>query len=282
MSAPVQSGPRVLRASARDFAWLYSPPRGRAVLGALLDIEREVGAALRPGLEHTVAHVRLAWWREECERCAAGGPAHPATQALTAAADRPVDPRGFVDAATWDLAAATFATRSELAGYCERWGSAMMEIAAQSIATGDAAEREACARAGRALGAAVRESELLAGLAGDARAGRLRLPLDELERSGIEAAALARSPWTPALRGLIAVRCRDVRDAVAAGVAALPARRQPDLRGLVVWAALAHRAARGPHEAGRAGRMSDAWRAWRAARRADRGTFELMMENAID
>src|SRR5579884_2740592 len=105
---------RELEGSARDFAWLYAPPRLRAVLGPLLDIEREVGAALRPGLDHTVAHVRLAWWREECGRCARAQSVHPACRALLAAAGRPVDPTGLVAMAEWDLAAATFATRAEL------------------------------------------------------------------------------------------------------------------------------------------------------------------------
>ena len=67
---------RSLSGSARDFAWLYSPAPLRAVLGPLLDIEREIGAALRPGLDHGVAHMRLAWWHEECGRCAAGHPVH--------------------------------------------------------------------------------------------------------------------------------------------------------------------------------------------------------------
>src|SRR5690348_7178423 len=80
--APPRPPARALTGTARDLAWLYSPAPLRGVLAALLDIEREVGASLRPGLEHSVAHVRLAWWRDECERCAAARPAHPATQAL--------------------------------------------------------------------------------------------------------------------------------------------------------------------------------------------------------
>lgn len=283
--------PRALRGSARDFAWLYSPPPLRGALAALLDIEREIGAALRPGLDHTVAHVRLAWWREECERCAGGRPAHPATRALAAVVDRP-DPGGLVDIATWDLAAATFGTRAELAGYCDRWAAAVTETAARSAAPAEAADRDVRARFGRALGGALKEIELLTALAVDARAGRLRLPLDELSQAGIEPVSLASAPWPSALRRLIDARHRAARTALAASVDALPPDDQPALRGLLVWAALAHRASRraervlplpgSRHADGRvsdrAERIADAWLAWRAARRAERGRFRLERE----
>lgn len=273
---------RTLHGSARDFAWLYSPAPVRAVLGPLLEIEREIGAALRRGLDHGVAHVRLAWWREECVRCAAGHPLHPATRALlAAAAHRPIDPIGLIETAEWDLAAATFRTRAELAAYCERWASAMTEIVAQE--TGGAA-------AGRALGAALKEIELLVGLASEARAGRLRLPLDELEAHGVDPAALSEPPWSPRLRRLIEARHRAARASLARA-AALPLSSQPAARGLLVWGALAARASMraaraaqrdgfdgSPEVTGRAARLGDAWHAWRAARLADRGRFQIKRE----
>lgn len=274
---------RGLTGSARDFAWLYSPAPLRAVLGPLLEIEREIAAALRPGLDHGVAHVRLAWWREECGRCAAGRAAHPAARDLLAAAGRPVDPIGLVATAEWDLAGATFDTRAELGSYCERWASAMTQIAAQSV--GDAPF-------GRAFGTALKEIELLVGLGGDARAGRLRLPLDELAEAGIEPSALVTAPWTPALCRLVARRHRAARMALAESITALAGADQPALRGLLVWGALGLRASRraeraavrggvpagSPEGAQRASRLADAWQAWRAARRADRRRFQIKQE----
>lgn len=275
---------RALSGSARDFAWLYTPAPARAVLGPLLDIEREIGAALRPGLDHGVAHVRLAWWREECGRCAAGHPVHPATRALLAAAGhRPIDLLGLVETAEWDLAGATFETRAELVAYCDRWASAMPAILAQEAGL---------AAFGRAFGAALRELELLSGLAGDARVGRLRLPLDELDAAGIDPSALSHAPWSPALRRLIETYHRAARTALAEKAAALPAPAQPSLRGLLVWGALASRtsvravrAARlasvpegSKNAIGRAERLGDAWNAWRAARLADRRRFRFKQE----
>ncbi len=270
---------REAEGSPRFWAWLYSPPRPRAVLEALLGIETEIRAALRPGLDHHVAHVRLEWWREECARYAAGSPAHPLTRALLAARDAArsaSDLEGLVDAAAWDLAAATFASRTELEGYCDRRASTVTAIAAEGAVQ---------ARFGRSLGRALAEIELLADLAPDARLGRLRLPLDELEQAGVEPSELARPPWPAALCALLRSRQRAAREALAASVATLPPALQPSLRGLIVWAAAAHRvslraerALPSPWQPSRASRLADAWLSWRAARRADHRRFRLRME----
>src|SRR6185437_16566914 len=153
----------------------------------LLAIEREIAAALRPGLDHGIAHMRLTWFRSECGRCAAGNPVHPASRALLGAAGGPVHPIGLVETAEWDLAAATFETRSELAAYCERWASAVTEIAARRNTAAMPNTRAAFARR---FGASLKELELLTAIAVDARAGRLRLPLDELAQAGFDPAAL--------------------------------------------------------------------------------------------
>ena len=68
----------------RSLARLYSSTVQRPVLAALSSLEREIGVSLRPGLDHQVAHTRLAWWREECDRTARGSPAHPLTRELAA------------------------------------------------------------------------------------------------------------------------------------------------------------------------------------------------------
>jgi phytoene synthase len=264
-------------AATRALAQLYCPAAQRALLAALLNIETEIAASLRPGLDHQVAHARLAFWREECARCAAGHPAHPLTRELLAACrgeDRTVlgGLGGLVDTATWDLAAATFGSRRELTAYCERWAEAIVLPLARCAAPGLAPE------IGRALGAALREAELLCGLAREAASGRLRLPLDELEASGATAAQLARPPWPPALAARIAQRHRELRLALAAAGGAVAPAERPPLRALLVWAALAaahsRRAERRLPDALPAGEDHaplDAWRAWRAARRADAG-----------
>jgi 15-cis-phytoene synthase len=275
MSARPDLGP------TRALVWLYSRDPQRPVLAALTGIEAEVAASLAPGLEHAVAHARLAWWGEECRRAATGAGEHPLTQQLQglfSGAHRSAlrGLHGFVDAATWDLANATFQTRRELAAYCERWSAALVEPWA-AFALGHGAPAEV-----RALGSALRELELLCALCKDARAGRVRLALAELDAAGVAPEQLAQLPWSSALGALVHAQHQRARAALALSANALPVRDQPSLRTLLVWAALAREHSlravaalpqstlTGDHHA-----PLDGWRAWRAARQADSGRFVL-------
>lgn len=259
----------------RRLTWLYSSTVQRPALATLSELEREIGASLRPGLDHPVAHARLAWWREECVRTVQGSPAHPLTREL-AALFAPFGPvplagiAGFVDTAVWDLSCATFDTRRELTGYCERWSAAMIAPLV-SLVLPDAPAAQA-----RTLGVNLREIELLLALAVEARAGRLRFPLDELERAQLPPESLAQPHWPPALAELLRHRHRELQASLGAALEALPPAARPALRGLIVWATLACAASaraqkRLPQESTARDQHAplDAWRAWRAARRVD-------------
>jgi len=134
----------------------------------------------------------------------------------------------------------------------------------------------------RALGAAVREIELLANLAREAHAGRVRVPLDELERAGVEVNSLAKLPWSAPLATLLRERHEALRATIGESLSALGREEQANFRGLLVWAALASR------QSARAQRtlpgiilprryhaLADGWQAWRAARRAAAGKLRL-------
>jgi len=262
--------------ATRRLAWLYSSAPQRLAIAGLSALEREIGASLRPGLDHQVAHTRLEWWREECARSAHGHPTHPLTRELAGLfgpqGEAPLcDLAGLVDTAVWDLARATFDTRPELTAYCERWSAAMILPLVRLAAPGNSfAEAPA-------LGASLREIELLLSLAADARAGRLRIPLDELERAQVLPEALAHPPWPAPLATLLHKRHAELRAVVAAAVEALTPQLRKSLRGLVVWATLACTAstraqARLPESSGPRDHhgVLDGWRAWRAARAAAR------------
>lgn len=263
--------------AARALAQLYSAPRERAALSALCALEAEIGASLAPGLDHDVAHARLAWWREECARTVGGRPSHPLTRELGAlfgcVHGTPLAGiGGFVDTAVWDLAGATFESRRELTAYCERWSGALLQpLAYRAAPQADAGEIGM-------LGVSLRESELLLTLAADARHGRLRLPLDELTGAAVAPELLAHPPWTPALAGILRHRYRTVHETLTRSVERLDPSVRGALTGIIVWAALAARhcqraahclpqapSRRDPHT------LSDGWRAWRTARRAASG-----------
>jgi 15-cis-phytoene synthase len=257
----------------RYFAWLYSGERLQAILEPLFGIEAEINAALQPGLEHSVAHVRMTWWAEEAERVRTGHALHPLTRALLA--QRPpaavADITGLVDVATWDLASATFETGRELAGYCERWARAVTQLAADWACVPPAQTR---APFGHALGVAMCELDMLIRLEESARAGRVRLPLEELAALDVAPETLAQPPWPEALSRRLRERHQQLRSALDACCAEIkaPAQRAA-LRGLLVWAALmqqhSRRAERALPRSWRRSRwegLSDALRAWRTAR----------------
>jgi phytoene synthase len=264
----------ILAGTPRYFAWLYSGERMQAILKPLFGIELEINAALQPGLEHNVAHVRMTWWSEEAERLRGGYAMHPLTRALLAQrpADATADISGLVDVATWDLASASFETGRELAGYCDRWARAVPQLAA----TWSAPERsaETARQFGHSLGVALCELDMLASLQHSARQGRVRLPLDELTALGVAPVALAQSPWPAALCTRLRERHRQLRRALLECCALLrsPGERAAQ-RGLLVWAALMQQHSRRAEAAlprswqrTRWHGISDALRAWRAAR----------------
>jgi phytoene/squalene synthetase len=317
--------------SARYFALLYASAANRPALEALFGIEHEVFGSLRAGLDHHVAHSRLQWWREECERAAHGRPVHPLTKGLVSAlnaaagfdggaATASASPAsavlpaalmaegtrlaatalsaslvaqspavglpglaglcGIVDVAVWDLAGATFETRRELDVYCERWAAGMIEpLVAPPSASPASATRTTD---WRALGAAMREVELLTDLAREAHYGRIRVPLDELERANVDTSTLAKPPWPHAVTEQLRARYESLRNNISRILIDVDREQQPALRGLLVWAALtwrsSQRAERALPERLRPGRIdatSDAWFAWRIARRATIGRFRL-------
>ena len=128
----------------------------------------------------------------------------------------------------------------------------------------------------------MREVELLTDFAREAHYGRIRIPLDELESANVDINALTKLPWPNTVAQLLRARHESLRNDIARILADVDRERQPALRGLLVWAALAwrssHRAERAlPNrlQPGRFDAISDAWFAWRIARQATIGRFRL-------
>ena len=267
-----------LEGTPRYFAWLYAGERMQAILKPLFGIEAEINTALQPGLEHSVAHVRMTWWGEEAHRLRGGHALHPQTRALLAQRPPTVragpDVSGLVDIATWDLAAATFETRAELTGYCDRWARAIPQLAAAWGAPDlPAAGAE---QFGHDLGVALCELEMLVSLEHTAHRGRVRIPLEELTALGVMPTTLGHTPWPAALCERLRARHQELRLALQTSCALLQAPMQrAALRGLLVWAALMQQHSRRAEAAlprtwrrSRWDGVADALRAWRAARRA--------------
>jgi phytoene/squalene synthetase len=159
----------------------------------------------------------------------------------------------------------------------------MIQASEASGASGSAASGVPSATSPwRVLGAAVREIELLANLAREAHEGRVRVPLDELDRVGVPVNALAKPPWPAPLASLLRERHEALRATLGASLAGLGRDEQAGFRGLLVWASLAwqqsaraQRALPGIIFPRRYHALADGWQAWRAARRSAAGKLQL-------
>jgi len=121
--------------SPRYFALLYTPATLRPVFGTLLALADEISAGGARGLDHSVAHVRLEWWRGEAERYARGEPQHPWLRALLAQhpASRGLDLQPLVQAAALDLATGTQSAQPGVALPAANMQRAVFELAARVL-----------------------------------------------------------------------------------------------------------------------------------------------------
>jgi 15-cis-phytoene synthase len=271
--------------SARYFCWLYSPKASRARLACLFALEHELLLSVRAQFEHEVAHARLGWWQQELARLAQEAPQHPLTRQLLhhakAAGSAPPELQALLDAARWDLAATAAASRAELAPRFTQWGESLFRAVLEAVCAGEAPAPAFAAPAGAALA----ELEALEHLARDARAGRLRLPLDEIDAAGCVPASLATPPWPQGLATMLAARHRQLRASLARGCQALAPPQQARLCGVLAWCALSaaqslrvERALPERYRARRSECLRDAFGAWRSARRASLGRLALTAE----
>lgn len=226
--------------SMRYYALLYAPEEKRDLLVALHLLEDELATTGR-STHHDVAHTRLKWWHDELDRLVQGKPAHPATRALAAARSMPGAElpklKGLIDAAAIDLARVTFADEGELAGYFDRAGGAVAELAARWLLAPNETS-PATAEAAVRLGALIRRVEALRNLRSNAVAGRVQLALATLDTMNIEVSDLTRTPWSPAVKSLLQSMRASLNADLKEAAAAIDRQDRPALRPLLVAAGL--------------------------------------------
>jgi phytoene synthase len=181
-------------------------------------------------------------------------------------------------AADMDLARMTYLTMDELRAYCARSGGAIQELAALQLAAPALLDDPARIATTR-LGIATRQTEMLRDLRQDARAGRLYLPLHELEADNVSIEQLRGREVATEVKIVLG----RFRDEVIAEMDDAERRLSPALRAqlrpLIVLAALhrrlliriAHRHYDVATERIELGPLEKPWIAWRAARKADSG-----------
>ena len=221
--------------------------------------ETAAGVVVRDGRPATVAHIAVANAQD-----AVG------TAAGAVVRDGRPEAVAYIAAANAQDAVGTAAGPIAPSGR-----PAAAQLAADTANAADTADTAATAAAlsrWKTLGAAVREVELLTDLARDGHIGRIRIPLDELDRAGVDANSLAKLPWPAPLTALLRERHEALRVTIASSVAALAPDEQMALRGLLVWVALTWRLSVRAQRAlpsvilpRRYDALADGWQAWRAA-----------------
>lgn len=229
----------------RESVLRFAPPGQRTALAALLEIEREVLGTARDGLEHAVAHARLAWWEDELDGLARASARHPAARQLAETAARdgrtPPDLRGLIEVARVDLARVAFLERSELDRYLSDWTDGVFRpLALLGLAATDP-RTAAAERFASTAGPAAREIALLAAVGLHARAGRVFVPLGDPPRPH---EPWYREPLAATEASELHARLDDRIAALRAAAAALTPEARLPLTAALIWAALAVRDAR--------------------------------------
>lgn len=208
--------------SSLHYSLLFLPaPRRRAVV-ALHAYWQQLREAADGTSDPSVAGAQLAWWHDEVDRLVAGTPQHPVTQALASHRDiAGITRQGMLqvlDGMRMVVGPARFADAAALARHCR--------LAAGSIAemtVGLCGMREpATADYARALGEGLQIVHILRELGEDARRGRIRLPLDDLQRFGVAPADILAGRYVDGFLPLMRREAQRARDAFAEAARLLP------------------------------------------------------------
>ncbi len=262
-------------ATARHWSWLFAARDCRDPLLGIYALLAEWRALMDPATEATVAHLKLAWWREELGRLSTESPVHPISRFLAdlpRAASTDWTPLArTVDAAARQVAGVPLERGAQLPQHSAALRAEPLMVAARLAGERAREAEEAVYACTAALAAAEYLTAAIGDYRSEARAGRVLFPVDELLGAGIENSDLAAAEPPPRLQSYLEELRRRAAQLFGAADAALPRPQRAQLRHLLVLSALGakHLDIRGA--AADAGfRLQDLRLAWSTARRAAR------------
>jgi 15-cis-phytoene synthase len=180
----------LVRTADRDrfLSSLFAPAEYRAALHALYAFNVEVARVREVAREPLPGEIRLQWWSEVIggERGGEAG-ANPVASALLAVIERCQLPaanlQALIDARRFDLYDEPMARLADLEAYARKTSSALLALATQVLGGGEGQGAEAVADA---AGMAQAIAGLLRAFPLHASRRQLYVPLDVLERHGVE------------------------------------------------------------------------------------------------
>ena len=216
---------RLTRRSRSNFfyAFLCLPRPQREAIYAVYAFCRIVDDAVDLGQDRDAQRHELARWREELARVYSGAPEHPAAQRLQQALRLFPIPRSALEeiiaGVEMDLDQTTYETFEALYPYCYRVASAVGLCCIEIFGYFDPRAREYAVN----LGIALQLTNILRDVQADARAGRVYLPQEDLQRFGVTAEDLAAGRYSPEFVALMGFEAARVREYYGRAWAALPA-----------------------------------------------------------
>ena len=223
------------------YSFLFLPSERRRAITALYAFCREVDDVVDEIQDKSVAATKLAWWRLEVERLYAGEPTHPVTRAL----QPHLEPFGMtrkqlvevIDGMQMDLDQTRYLDFTGLRLYCRRVAGVVGELSASIFGYRD----ERTLAYADELGLAFQLTNIIRDVGEDARAGRVYLPLDDLQRHGLAAhqvlAARSADQDSEAFRAMMREQVQRARHHYRQAFALLPeADRRTQRPGLIMAA----------------------------------------------
>ncbi len=216
MQTAFQHCAALVREADRDryLATLFAPGKHREALLALYAFNVEIARVRDLAREPMPGEIRLQWWREVLggERQSEAR-AHPVAAALRETLMRyklAASPLlGLIDARTFDLYDEPMATLADLQRYGEQTDAAVFAMAGQIL--GAAAETMT-----REAGLAFAMAGMLSAFAKHVSRRQLYLPLDVLDRHGVERESIFAGEFGEALRAALAEIRQQARRHLAA------------------------------------------------------------------
>ena len=221
---PAKFVSRLTRKSRSNFfyAFLCLPRPQREALYAVYAFCRIVDDAVDGGQDRPAKRKELERWRAEIAQVFEGSPEHPAAQRLQEAVKLFPIPREalneIIAGVEMDLDRSTYKTFDELYPYCYRVASAVGLCCIEIFGYSDVRAREYAVN----LGVALQLTNIMRDVQPDARAGRLYLPQEDLERFGVAAADLPVGRYTPAFVRLMEYEAARARSYYERAWAAMP------------------------------------------------------------
>ena len=219
-------------------------PHAQAWLAWCREVQAIPGAVHDPG----VAGTKLAWWQREVQEALAGQAHHPVLRSLVqpgpGAPLRAGDFLAVIEGTRIDLEQTRYLDAAALAAYLDRAGGGVATGLVRLLAE-DEADAHAMEPAARSLGHGALRVRLLRDTGLHARAGRLYLPVAELQRHDVKAHEILRqeAPWAYGERylALMSSQAELAERDIAAPVDALSRAQRRRLGPLAAWGAM-HRA----------------------------------------